>query len=330
MFPRSNPPAHLNASLPWSTAPETEDCGAENAGQLPCGSPAAALGDSSQVGGPPRRRESTLAKFSRLFRHQEAASGSVNECADIDHPQWDELQPALRKYVKARMQKALAQQRHFGADHLESQKGICRGMGSVWLRLHQAKPSAKASVRMSLLMSERGTAHATIAQRLYAQENVHHHSGAAPSLKRLLELGLEAQFDTAVSNLSSVYSSQARCISNEFFTGSAAYLRAEQLLKRSPGYYDLGISLTNQSGEEAGHNLSVFSQGDRHSLTVFDSNLGECKVPPGELPRFMNEMSRFYQATRAYAFSGIRSILKMEFTEDVSATPLAQLAGELD
>lgn len=309
---------------------EDEVSSASNAGQLPGAHPSAEAGDPSSADGRTRRRESTLSKFSRLFRHQEPAPGPVNECANIDHPQWDKLQPALRKYVKARMQKALAQQRHFGADHLETQKGICRGMGSVWLRLHQARPEAQASARLSLLMSERGTAHATIAQRLYAQENVHHHSGEAPSLKRLLELGLEAHFDTAVSNLSSLYASQARCISNDVFTGSEAYLRAEHLLKRSPGYFDLGISLINQSGEEAGHNLSVFSKGDRHSLTVFDSNLGECKVPPGELPCFMDEMSRFYQATRAYEFSGIRSILKIEFTEDVSATPLAQLAKELD
>ena len=253
-----------------------------------------------------------------------------SECANVDHPQWDVISPSLRKYVQARMQKALAQEQHFGVAHLAKQGGICRGMSSVWLRLHQAKPDAAASNRMDLLMSESGTAHATVAQRLYKEENVYRHTGKAPSLQALLDSGNEAQFDSEVANISNMYATQTTCVHEEFLFGKKGYIQLCKLLNKSPGYYTMGISLKNKNGEETAHDFSVSSKGSPHPLTIYDSNLGECSVPEQDLPRFMEEMSHFYEATRGYAIMGIRSVLQMRFTDDINNTPLAQLAAELD
>ena len=258
-------------------------------------------------------------------------SENQNECANIDHPQWDAISDSLREYVQVRMQKELAQERHFGAEHLKKQGGICRGVSSVWLRLHHAKPDAEASNRMNLLMSESGIAHATIAQRLYARENSYHKTGNAPFLYALLFLKGEAQFDSAIANLSSMYATKTTCVYEEFISVEDEVKQKQlgNLLNETPGYYCMGIALKNKHGETTAHDFSVFSEGHPHSLTIFDSNLGECRVPENDLPRFMKEMSGFYNATRDYEITGIRSVLKIEFTDDISNTPLAQLATEL-
>lgn len=265
-----------------------------------------------------------------LFNMSSTSSSAQSKCANIDDPQWDVISPSLRKYVQARMQKALAQKNHFGEDHLAKQKGICRGMSSVWLRLHQAKPDAAASNRMDLLMSESGTAHATVAHRLYKEENGYRHTGKAPSLQALLDLGNEAQFDSEVANISNMYATQTTCVHEEFLSGKKGYIQLCKLLNKSPGYYNMGIALKNKNGEVAAHDFSVSSKGSPHPLTIYDSNLGECSVPEKDLPRFMEEMSHFYEATSGYAIMGIRSVLQMKFTDDISNTPLAQLAAELD
>lgn len=279
-----------------------------------------------------RERDRALRNMRASSSAASQTSENQSECANINHPQWDAISPSLRKYVQARMQKALAQERHFGKEHLERQGGICRGLGAVWLRLHQAKPDAAASNRMDLLMSESGTAHATVAQRLYAGENVYSDTKNAPSLRSLLDSGREAQFDAEIANLSSMYATQATNVREKFFSGKKGYTEVGKLLNKSPGYYDMGFVLENKNGEitvYAAHDLSVFSEGHPHPLTIFDSNLGEFRVPEKELPRFMKEMFHFYKATRGYEITGIRSVLKIEFTDDISNTPLAQLAAEL-
>lgn len=294
--------------------------------------PQSTSGDDQAVLTRKAQRERDRVLFNMPSTSNSAAlrtSENQSECANIDHPQWDAIKPSLRKYVQARMQKALAQERHFGAEHLAKQQGICRGMSLVWLRLHQAKPDAAASNRMDLLMSESGTAHATIAHRLYTRENVYRHTGDAPSLQALLASGHEAQFDSEVANRSNMYATQTTSVHEKTFSGKKGYSEVGNLLNKSPGYYDLAIALKNKKGEISAHDFSVLSKGHPHSLTIFDSNLGEFQVPEKELPRFMKEMSHFYQATRGYEITGIRSILKIEFTDDISNTPLAQLAMEL-
>jgi hypothetical protein len=268
----------------------------------------------------------------RLFLNMPGASrsaelqtrGSQSKCADIDHPQWDRISASLRKYVQARMQKALAQEQHFGAEHLAKQQGICRGMGAVWLRLHHAKPDAAASSRMDLLMSESGTAHATIAQRLYHSEDAYTWASQAP-----MDAMPIPEFDSEVANnISTMYATQTTWV-NEGFLSEKEYHQLGELLSRSPGYYNMGLAFQKKNGERAGHDFSIFSAGHPHPLTIYDSNLGECQVPEKDFPRFMKEMSHFYEATRGCEITGIRSVLKMEFTDDISNTPLAELAAEL-
>jgi hypothetical protein len=258
--------------------------------------------------------------------------GNQSACANIDHPQWDAISPSLRPYVLARMQKGLAQERHFGAEHLARRGGICNGVMEVWARLHQEKPDAAPFRRMELLMSEEGATHATIAQNCYAAELM---DNAKALFKELREQGLppvdslKSDQEAEISNRSALYATQSTPLDVNPEALCEPYANLGKVLNNSPGYFDITIRFSNQDGEGGTHAIGAFSRGNHCSLTIFDSNLGECEVPEREIGRFMQAFSGFYESTRGYKLEEIRSIQKREFTDPISNTPLAQLAAQL-
>lgn len=258
-----------------------------------------------------------------------------HRCADIGHPQWHPLAPALQRFATARMRKALAQEEHFGAAHLRQQGGICSGVSNVWLRLHHAQPDAQSSVRLAILTSEPGIAQATIAQRLYLAEVEWHTSelpaGASPEADamtetlRLFEAGQPSAKATMGLALQPRLDRPSRRTGDEI---AASILRHE-------GYAECVVELqAKDSGQLGGHSIASFNPGGGRPVTICDSNLGEFVVPSADLPEFLRAWAAAYGTSpppvgkEPYAINDI-AVYPVRVDGDIATTPLASLGEDL-
>lgn len=213
---------------------------------------------------------------------------SQQRCADLDHSQWYPLPPALREFATGRMSKALAQEKHFGAEHLQQQGGICSGVMNVWLRLHHAHPDAQSPTRLATLMSEPGITQALTTHRLYLAEMDWHTQDSAAAAR----LGPEGLADALVLFEASQHDAKAdiglalqrRLDRSDRRTGdeiAAAILRRE-------GYAEWAVQLqTKDTLRPAGHSICSFNPGGDRPVTICDCNLGEFLVAPAQLQKFL-------------------------------------------
>ena len=216
-------------------------------------------------------------------------------CADLDHSQWYPLPPALREFATGRMRKALAQEKHFGAEHLQRQGGICSGVMNVWLRLHHAHPDAQSPARLATLMSEPGTTQALTTHRLYLAE-VDWHTRDPVAAARL---GPEGLADTLVLFEASQHDAKAeiglalqprldRSDRRTYGEIAAAILRRE-------GYAECVVQLqTKDTGRPGGHSICSFNPGGDRPVTICDCNLGEFLVAPAHLQEFLRAWAAAY------------------------------------
>jgi hypothetical protein len=276
------------------------------------------------------RRESRrgLARLARLngSRPSSPAPGATRApspdtdlYANIDHPQWEKLGPELHAYARARMKHKTAQITHFGKEHQAKQGGVCYGTSSVWLQLHHARPQTHPADRMAALMSEAGSAHALVAQRMYNAnvDDVYNHP--TPASNALLKQG-EAVLDAEVMNRSSMFGEKVSLFDKLLYTSERRFEALGNMLEKMPGYYTLPIYM--RTGQ--GHALNVHSNGNGQ-LTVFDSNVGELEMPAADFARFMKGLKDFYRETRGLEIAKIQGVQRIEFSTSIDDTPLAGL-----
>lgn len=250
------------------------------------------------------------------------AGESTSECADIDNPRWKPLSEGLRRYALARMDKAIAQERHFGAEHLRLQGGICYGMSAAWCRLHEANADAAPWKRMDLLMSESGTTHATLAHRAYAEKSRQLFSN--PEARENI-----GATDAIITSEAALFGLSASEVVTDPLSGEEGYARLAELLNSSGGYYTIPVNFGRDGKPLASHSLNAFAKGEGEAITFYDSNLGEFLVPQEDVPYFINEVSDFYKQTKGVEILGVRSMQKIEFDVPIADTTLAQLASKL-
>jgi hypothetical protein len=253
---------------------------------------------------------------------------SRQRCADLDHPQWYPLPPALREIATARGRTKLAQQIANARQHPDLKpEGICAGISDVWIRLHHAQPDAPPAARQAVLMSEPSLAHATRASGLYWAETNRHVAKGINGMQRLFE----ASQHKAKPEVGLALQPRLDNPSPEHRSGNeiaASILRHE-------GYAELAIELeTMKSHQGGGHSIVAFNPGKNQPVTICDGNLGEFVVDPARLREFLRAWAQAYgtpppqEQTEGFTVRDI-GVYPVRVSGDIATTPLASLGKDL-
>ena len=258
-------------------------------------------------------------------------------CADLDHPQWYPLPPALRELATARGRTKLAQQIANARLHAElaqdghfpnlALEGICSGVTNIWIRLHHAQPDAPPAARQAVLMSGPSIAHATLASRLYWADTSWHEAKGIKGMQRLFE----ASQREAKPEVGLALQPRLDNPNPEHRTGNEI---AASIL-RHQGYAELAIELeTKESRQGGGHSIVVFNPGKNQPVTICDGNLGEFVVEPARLQEFLRAWAQAYgtppphEEAEGYTVRDI-GVYPVRVSGDIAITPLASLGNDL-
>lgn len=178
---------------------------------------------------------------------------------------------------------------------------------------------------MNALMSGPGINLAWTAQKLYNAVSDEFEAKPQKEIAKLQRHGV-AHYDTVIMNQSSMFGMSAQAMHDHVFSGRDDHEELGKILAKKPARYTLPMALSNASGGGGRHALNVISHADK-TLTIFDSNVGECHLPAKEFPRFIDGLKEFYATSRGLHFHSVIGIQKMTAAKTEGQPPLAELAA---